>query len=249
MYSLARSKGCKLGSRFRVCLATFDPGACADAADLLRALIFILRVEVRVTILAAGAREISVRTGAKTPRFCRAGKTSEPRTSTFWHLRLPSQYDQHPSPPPATNSKDEVVSCPETPRETHWRGAEWTARLRWEDSSANSQLLAFGAPTNREWNTADFIFSAASRSDALSYVNFHSNCPPQPSYRLSRSSPAVAMPARSASSSSRWTTAPSRTPSPTPSSPESSATRHKSPAACRKPSSRRSPRSSLSSSR
>jgi hypothetical protein len=68
VYSRARSKGCKLGSRLRVCLATFDPGACVDAADLLRALIFILSVEVLRSQLrsAAVAQEILVRAGANT---------------------------------------------------------------------------------------------------------------------------------------------------------------------------------------
>lgn len=66
VYSLARSKGCRLGSRLRVCLATFDPGACVDAADLLRALIFILSIKVLRSRLrfAAVAREILVRAGA-----------------------------------------------------------------------------------------------------------------------------------------------------------------------------------------
>jgi len=42
VYSRARSKGCRLGSRLRVTLTTSEPGACTDAVDRLSALIFIL---------------------------------------------------------------------------------------------------------------------------------------------------------------------------------------------------------------
>lgn len=41
VYSLARSKGCISGARFLGALITLDPGACAEAADRLRAFIFM----------------------------------------------------------------------------------------------------------------------------------------------------------------------------------------------------------------
>lgn len=43
MYSLALSKGCNAGSRFRGCRETVEPGVCAEAAERLRALIFCIR--------------------------------------------------------------------------------------------------------------------------------------------------------------------------------------------------------------
>jgi len=89
VYSRARSKGCKLGSRLRVCLATFDPGACVDAADLLRALIFILSVEV-LRSFAVAIRRGSSRNFGEGGRKHRGSagpeKQASRRTSTFWHL-------------------------------------------------------------------------------------------------------------------------------------------------------------------
>lgn len=56
VYSRARSNGCWLGSRFRVTLETLDPGACVEAVDRLRALIFIVLV-VAVQVVQSRRRE------------------------------------------------------------------------------------------------------------------------------------------------------------------------------------------------
>jgi hypothetical protein len=58
VYSRARSKGCWVGSRLRVTFATLDPGACAEEADRLRALIFILRSFDVAICSCAGSREL-----------------------------------------------------------------------------------------------------------------------------------------------------------------------------------------------
>lgn len=57
VYSRARSKGCWLGSRFRVTFATLEPGACTEAVDRVSVLIFIVGV-VDVQLVCSRRREL-----------------------------------------------------------------------------------------------------------------------------------------------------------------------------------------------
>lgn len=97
VYSRARSNGWRLGSKFLVTLATLEPGACVEAVDRLRALIFIFVVVQLSTVAAAKFWRVL--------RISRHGRGPPAPKTLAWRRRTQrgSEYCTHfPQPRTAT---------------------------------------------------------------------------------------------------------------------------------------------------